>query len=174
MYKSLGRNLLILTGVQTSGLHVCKHTSPFRYCGRRLVWNSSGSTVSSSNNARHRARPSIPPPSSWNTLTISATAPGQASGIVLRAREARATHSRVSTILEPEEKHAIWENNWLFRDSYWSVGISDQYLEILVWSALAPKYWISGTCVRKEDGFNLKLYCQCLRGFLGVYLIWVQ
>lgn len=133
-----------------------RDTCPFRYWGRRLVWNSSGRTVSSSSNARQRARPSTPPPSSWNTRTISATAPGQASGMVLSAREANATHSLVSTILEPEEKQAIWENSWLFRDSYWSVGISDQYREILVWSALAPKYWISGTCERRKDGCKLQ------------------
>ncbi|KAG7260119.1 hypothetical protein CRUP_031402 [Coryphaenoides rupestris] len=46
--------------------------------------------------------------------------------MVLSARDASATHSLVSTILEPEEKHAIWEKSWLFRDSYWSAGMSAQ------------------------------------------------
>ncbi|TNN38382.1 hypothetical protein EYF80_051448 [Liparis tanakae] len=109
-----------------------------RSSGLRLVWNSSGSTVSSSSSARQRARPSTPPPSSWNTRTISATAPGQASGMVLRASDARATHSRVSTILEPVEKQAIWENSCVFRDSYWSEGMSDQYREILEGPAELP------------------------------------
>lgn len=112
--------------LQLSGCVSGSGTCPFLYCGRRLVWNSSGSTVSSSSSARQRARPSTPPPSSWNTRTISATAPGQASGMVLSASEASATHSRVSTILEPEEKQAIWENSCVLRDSYWSVGMSDQ------------------------------------------------
>lgn len=59
--------------------------------------------------------------------------------MVLRAREARAIHSLVSTILDPDEKWEMWV--WC-----WSVGRSAQWRDILLLRMLAPKNWISGSC----------------------------